>query len=62
MSVTRGILDGELFTIISNDSENEKENAMQILAECMSCGKKYSGALNATGNFYMHIKASIFLR
>lgn len=62
MSVIPGILDGKLFKIISNNSQNKKENSTKIIAECVSCGKNYSDALNATGNFYMHIKASIFLR
>ncbi|XP_039314465.1 uncharacterized protein LOC120359730 [Solenopsis invicta] len=52
---TPGILDGELFRIIP-DSQNRKENSTQVIAECVSCGNKYSGALNATGNFYTHIK------
>ncbi|CAL1682457.1 unnamed protein product [Lasius platythorax] len=56
MSVTPGILDGELFKIIPNDSQNNKENSTQVIAECISCGNKYRGALNATGNFYTHIK------
>lgn len=62
MSVIPGILDGELFKIISNNPQSKKENSMQVMAECVSYGNKYSGALNATGNFYTHIKASIFLR
>ena len=61
MSVTPGILDGELFKIIPNDSQN-KENSTQVIAKCMSCGNKYSGALNATGNFYTHIKVRILLK
>lgn len=60
MSVTPGILDGELFKIIPNDSQNNKDNSTQVIAECTSCGHKYSGALNATGNFYKHLKARIF--
>ncbi|XP_070524346.1 uncharacterized protein [Cardiocondyla obscurior] len=56
MSITSAILDGELFKIILNPNNSKKENLKQIIAECVSCGHNYSGALNATENFYTHIK------